>query len=116
MDRIDFDENWNNKLLGDVFSTIRPATKKYNFAGRYAIYLKERFFCYADIVAIDKFILSEIIDRKIHLTDTGRTEKDFVELIESFYGKKTWWKGNETQFTVLYFKKIVQTNLFDQIP
>ncbi len=116
MDRIDFDENWNNKLLGDVFSTIRPGTKKYNLQGRYAIYLKDRFFCYADIIAIDKFTLDEIMERKIHLTDTGRTDKDFLELIESFYGKKTWWKDGETQLYVLYFKKIVQTSLFDQLP
>lgn len=115
IERINFQDNWNNKLLGDVFSTIRPVSKKYELSKRYAIYLRDRFFCYVDVVGVDEMSLQEIVNRRIHLLDTGKNEKFFLELMESFYGKKPWWKGADTQMSIIYLKKITQTNLFDQI-
>ncbi len=116
IEKIEFSENWNHKLLNDLFTTIRPATKKYNLEDKYAIYLRDRFFCYANIVAIEKLTINEIISRNIHLTDTGKTEKGFIDLMKVFYKNKTWWKDEETHMIVLYIKKIIQTDLFDQIP
>jgi len=114
--RIDFQQNWNNKLLCDVFTTVRPSTIKVTNGSRYAIYLRDVFFCYADVLDVETMTLGEIISRNHHLTDTGKDEKFFTELMHNFYHKKTWWKENDSVMNIIYFKKITQTNLFDPLP
>lgn len=113
--RVDFQENWNNKLLCSYFTTIRPVSNKYKIGNRYAIYLRERFYCYADVIEIDTLSIQDIIEKKIHLLDTGKDQKEFIELMNSFYNKTKSWDEFATKMFVIYFKKIIQTDLFDQI-
>ena len=112
-ERIEFSQNWNNKLLCDVFTTIRPFYKKYSIDEVFDVRIGERFFCYAKILKSENKTLKEIISSGVYLTDTGLDEKNFFGLMSNMYSKKTWWAGEDTEMKIVFFKKIQQLTIFD---
>ncbi len=111
--RIDFSKNWNNKLLCDIFSTIRPSHKKYGIDEVFDIRIDERFFCYAKVLKSENKTIKEIISSGAHLVDTGLNEKNFFNLMSNMYSKKTWWKGENTEMKIIFLEKIQQLTIFD---
>jgi len=112
--RLVFSKNWNNKLLCFVFTTIRPNSNKYKEGDIIDVRINERFFCYAKVLGIQVKTISELIAAGHHRVDTGLSGKEFFELMDSFYSKKIWWKGIETEMQIIFFEKIVQLDIFDQ--
>jgi hypothetical protein len=112
-ERIEFSKNWNNKLLCDVFSTIRPSYKKYDVDEVFDIRIGERFFCYAKVLKSENITLKEIIFSGAHLVDTGLNGKDFFGLMSNMYSKKPWWKGEDTEMKIIFLEKIQQLTIFD---
>ncbi len=112
-ERIEFSKNWNNKLLCNVFSTIRPSYKKYDVDEVFDIRIDKRFFCYAKVLTSKDITLKEIICSGAHLVDTGLNEKDFLTLMSNMYSKKNWWKGEETEMKIIFLEKIQQLTIFD---
>ncbi len=112
-ERIEFSKNWNNKLLCDTFSTIRPAYKSYNPGMEFDIRIGERFFCYARVLKSDNRTISGIIASGVYLTDTGLNEKEFFTLMSNMYSKKPWWIGEETEMKVIFLQRIQQLTIFD---
>lgn len=112
-ERIDFSKNWNNKLLCSVFTTIRPAYKKYSVEDVFDIRIDEKFFCYAKVLKSEVISLKDIIKSGFHLTDTGMNEKGFMEFMTKMYSKKSWWNGEETEMKIIFLEKIQQLTIFD---
>lgn len=112
-DRIEFSQNWNHKLLCNVFTTIRPSYKKYSIDTTFDIRIKETFFCYAKVLKTDIKTIQEIVDSGLHLTDTGMNSKDFFILMSTMYSKKPWWKGEDTEMKIIFLEKIIQLTIFD---
>lgn len=112
-EKIEFSKNWNNKLLCNVFSTIRPSYKKYDVDEVFDIRIDKRFFCYAKVLISKDITLKEIICSGAHLVDTGLNAKDFLTLMSNMYSKKNWWKGEETEMKIIFLEKIQQLTIFD---
>ena len=112
-ERIEFSKNWNNKLLCNVFSTIRPSYKKYDIDEVFDIRIDKRFFCYAKVLDSKNITIKEIILSGAHLVDTGLVGKDFFTLMSNMYSKKNWWKGEETEMKIIFLEKIQQLTIFD---
>jgi hypothetical protein len=112
-ERIEFSKNWNNKLLCNVFSTIRPSYKKYDIDEVFEIRIGERFFCYAKVIKSEKTTLKELIFSGANLVDTGLVGKDFLELMSNMYSKKSWWKEEDTEMKIIFLEKIQQLTIFD---
>ena len=112
-EKIEFAKNWNNKLLCDVFSTIRPVSYKYKTDKIFDIRIDERFFCYAKVLKVDKKTIKEIISSGIHCVDTGMNDRDFFSLMSNMYSKKSWWKSDETEMQIIFLEKVQQLTIFD---
>ncbi len=112
-ERTEFSKNWNNKLLCDIFSTIRPAYKKYNVDDVFDIRIGEKFFCYAKVLKTENRTLKDLISSGAHLVDTGLDGRDFLNLMSNMYSKKSWWKGDDTEMKIIFFQKVQQLTIFD---
>lgn len=112
-ERIEFSKNWNNKLLCDIFSTIRPSYKKYDIGEEFDIRIGEKFFCYAKVLKSEIITLKDLISSGAHLVDTGLSGRDFLVLMSSMYSKKSWWKGEDTEMKIIFLEKIQQLTIFD---
>jgi uncharacterized protein YqfB (UPF0267 family) len=116
IEKVEFQQNFNNKLLGQYFISIRATYSKFKIGNRLAVYLKDRFLCYADVISTEEMILEDVINKNLHLLDSGMNEIDFLEYMESIHGKKTWWKGRASKVNINFFKKVTQTDIFDPLP
>lgn len=112
-ERLEFSKNWNNKLLCDIFSTIRPVYKKYNVDEVFDIRIGDKFFCYAKVLKQENTTLKEIILSGAHMVDTGLNEKDFLKLMSNMYSKKSWWADENTEMKIIFLEKIQQLTIFD---
>lgn len=111
--RINFSKNWNNKLLCNVFSDIKPANSNHKLNDVCDIRIDDRFYCYAKIVKIETKSLSDIISFGINFLDSGMDEKSFLDFISKAYSKKSWWKDKETEMKIIFFEKISQLTIFE---
>ena len=112
-ERIEFSKNWNNKLLCDVFSTIRPSFKNYKVDEVFDIRIGERFFCYAKVLKSEIRTINNLISSGVQLIDTGLDGRDFFILMSNMYSKKSWWKGEDTEMKIIFLQKIQQLTIFD---
>ena len=112
-EKIEFSKNWNNKLLCDVFTTIRPAYKSYNTGEAFDIRIGTTHFCYARVLKSENKTLRDIISAGIHLFDTRLNEKEFLALMSTMYSKKPWWKNEDTEMKVIFLQKVQQLTIFD---
>ena len=113
MERLEFSQNWNNKLLCFNFTTIRPVSKKYETGLVLDIRIKDAHLCYAKVVDVKTFTLQQISDLNFNLIDSGLKQKDFFEFMHRLYSKKSWWKEKDTNMNVVFFEKISQLDMFD---
>jgi hypothetical protein len=98
MGRIRFSYNWNNKLAGKAFTTIRLYNPKLYKAGEtYEIFLahgkEDKFLYYADIVDIKEFLLDKLSPYMSYL-DTGYSVDECKNIIQTMYKNKVkdWTK------------------------
>ena len=112
-ERIEFSKNWNNKLLCDIFTTIRPAHKSYNIGIDFDIRIGVTHFCYAKVLKSEIKTLKEIISSGAHFFDTGLNEKEFFILMSNMYSKKPWWKSEDTEMKLIFLQKVQQLTIFD---
>jgi len=112
-ERIDFLKNWNNKLLCDIFVIIRPVNKKYSLDQVVDIRIDDKFFSYAKVLKSEIRTLNDIIASGMFLLDSGMNEKDFRDFINELYSKKSWWKNEDTELKIIFFKKITQLTIFE---
>lgn len=109
--RLVFDKNWNNKLLCFNFTVILPISDKYEIGEKLDIRIKERFLCYATISDIKTFKLSEITSLGYNRINSGLEQKEFLELMEQSYGKRSCWNGNDTNMQLIFLSKVEQLNI-----
>lgn len=104
MQKIEFSENWNNKLLCKSFSTLRlHNAAKYTVGSQYEIYYKGALIGKAEIVEKRTFEGSHI-NEFISQIDTGYTVADFVNLLKTMYKNKTNVKVESSKWDYLCLK------------
>jgi hypothetical protein len=85
MERIDFYQNWNNKLSCDAFSTLRLHNKrKYVKGQRYEICLNGKRLGVAELHVKRTFVGTEL-NEFIARIDTGKSLKDLRALLGKMY-------------------------------
>ena len=88
METISFTENWNGKLLLDVFGTIREhCPVKYEVGKQFGISLKGKVLGIVEVVAIRHFKHNQIRDAGAFL-DIGRNAHYLATFLNKMYGNK----------------------------
>lgn len=85
MERIDFSQNWNNKLSCNAFSTLRlQNNRKYIVGQTYEISLEGKFLGFAQLAVKNSFLgknISEFIAR----IDTGLSVTELKKILKNMY-------------------------------
>jgi len=111
--RINFNENWNGKLLCNCFTTIRLFDVKYEFGGIYEIALKGKVSGPAEIVFLKEINLNQITVAMAY-TDIGYSPAQAREMIKLFYPSVP--DIENAKFIYIVLKRTTQdVNLSDQI-
>ena len=108
MDRLVFSYNWNNKLAGKYFTSLRlKNVNRFRLDDTYEIYLRkgkiDTFFCHATLMAERHMKLNEI-NAFIAGIDTGYSVEECRNMIQTMYKHKNidW---NQQQLSFLLFRK-----------
>lgn len=102
METIDFSYNWNNKLNGRFFTTLRLNNPKYQIGKTFQVRLKGHDLCIAQVVDF-KILMLKDINSYIAGLDTGYTVPLCKEVIRKMYPTKNW----ETQRLVLVLFQVI---------
>jgi hypothetical protein len=103
---IRFSYNWNNKLAGKAFSTIRLTNQdKYKIGETYEVFLtqnkEEKFLCLAEIAEIKHFRLANLNAFMSYL-DTGYPPNECTRMITTMYKNKVKdWSKQWLSFILL---------------
>lgn len=106
MKTIKFSQNWNNKLNNDYFTTIRPAKYSYKKGEVRKISAPAHEFKAKILETEEKKIKN--LTKKECLIDAALNKKQSQELMEKFYGKKDFWKNENTKIKILLLGKTVK--------
>jgi hypothetical protein len=111
--RINFNENWNGKLLCNCFTTIRLFDDKYRLGGIYDIALKGKISGPAEIVFLKEINLSQITTAMAYV-DIGYSATQAKEMLKQFY--QTIPEIENAKFLYIVLKRTTQdVNLSNQI-
>ena len=102
METIEFTYNWNNKLAGRFFTTLRLNNPKYQIGKTFQVRLKGNDLCLAQVVDF-KILMMKDINSYIAGLDTGYTVPVCKEVIRKMYPTKNW----ETQRLVLVLFQVI---------
>lgn len=102
METIDFSYNWNNKLAGRFFTTLRLNNPKYQIGKTFQVRLKGNDLCLAQVVDF-KILMMKDINSYIAGLDTGYTVPVCKDVIRKMYPTKNW----ETQRLVLVLFQVI---------
>jgi len=91
MDKINFSYNWNNKLAGVAFTTLRLKNPKYQVGTSYEICLKKGKSGFATLFVARIIDIKDIrlsgITEYIALLDTGYRASECKAIVRNIYSK-----------------------------
>jgi len=99
-EKIDFSQNWNNKLNCKCFTTLRLKSEKYKIGNVYEITLKGGTMFFAKIIAIKTLKIHQINDF-IAAIDTGYSVEEMKRLIKTMYKNKVKDIDNQDFYLIL---------------
>lgn len=102
METIDFSYNWNNKLAGRFFTTLRLNNPKFQVGKTFQVRLKGKDLCIAQVADFKQLRLDDI-NSYIAGLDTGYTVPVCKEVIRKMYPTKNW----KTQLLVLVLFQVI---------
>jgi uncharacterized protein YqfB (UPF0267 family) len=114
---IRFSYNWNNKLAGKAFTTMRLRNdSRFRTGDLYEIWLRmgkqDKLLCYATIIDIKHFRLDDLSEWMAYL-DTGYSMTECKEIIRKMYKNKVKdWSTQQMSF-ILLKKEIKKSNTHD---
>ena len=86
---IDFSYNWNNKLTGNYFTTLRLYNIKYTIGKRFIVRLKGQALCQVEVMETRILLLKDVNDW-IAGIDTGYSKEEAQNIIKKMYSGKNW--------------------------
>ncbi len=113
MNKIVFDENYNNKLNNKYFTTVRLWSQEKEdyyekLVGKeFSVFLKGEFFCKAKLIGLFDSYFQRIMESCPFFSylDAGLNQDDFFVLMERMYSNKKEWKDEFTNFLILLFER-----------
>ncbi len=118
METIAFSQNWNNKLSGKAFTTIRLHNPhKYKLGETYAVSIKDKPLGVVALVDLKK-ITVRMLDNFTARLDTGYSANETVQILKQMYKNKSIdWSTQILDVCLLVYQtkqeKKPQPNLFD---
>ncbi len=102
--RLEFSQNWNNKLNGEAFTTIRLWNEKKYFAGNeLPVYEKDFSHGFARIISVKRLKLHQINEHIARL-DTGYSARECQEMLRTMYkNKRIDWDSQELAYCLLVY-------------
>lgn len=115
MESIKFNQNWNNKLQCNIFTTFRLANpNKYITGKEFEIWLKDKLIGHAVIVFIYPIFLDKINNYMAYL-DTGYNAEEMKNLLKTMYKNKNIDFDRQQLFCLmLKYTNPKQKDLFKQ--
>lgn len=105
MKRIVFQQNWNNKLFCDYFTTLRPFNQEYYKKGEtFTIHLKDKAVGAAVIVDTQKIKLVNV-SNGFALVDAGMPKNKFIGMLKTMYRNRINNIDNQV-FSILFLKRL----------
>mgnify|MGYP003442555432 FL=1 len=111
--KLEFELNDNNKLLCLNFICVVPPTSYYETGERFQIRIADKHFCFVEVLIKKEMLFEEMITAGYNYLDAGLAENQYYEYLCKRFKGKRWWNEKDTIFNVVFFKKIVQLNMFD---
>lgn len=103
-ERLDFSQNWNNKLGCSSFTAIRLHNpRKYCAGARMNIYLKNYWKGTATVLQVETATLGNINER-IARQDTDLTAEEFRRLIRTMYKNRPGIDWDTQQLDILLLR------------
>lgn len=109
MKTISFSENWNNKLNNEWFSTIRPECYDYE-DGIYRILTPDNMDNFIGDVKVKRRFQLHSMPSHLTYLDAGTDWDGFMNIMENYYRKKDFWKGDHTEMVLLLIRKVEERN------
>jgi len=102
-ENLKFSKNWNNKLYGNYFTTIRINSDKYKIGRKFNVFVSNSEIVPFKVVCVQKlvFLFNDIPQLLMNL-DTGLERAAAIEVFKSFYGDKF----DIYQYCVCVFKRL----------
>lgn len=102
METIDFSYNWNNKLAGRFFTTLRLNNPKFQVGKTFQVRLKGKDLCIAQVADFKQLRIDDI-NSYIAGLDTGYTVPVCKDVIQKMYPTKNW----KTQLLVFVLFQVI---------
>lgn len=112
MNKLIFSYNWNNKLDGKRYTTLRLHNPKYKTGEIFEIFLGKRFKHKARIVEVRCMHLSELTEMQASL-DTGYSRQETLKIIRTMYKNKSLNVDKEV-FVLVLFEVLKEHELQEQ--
>lgn len=93
MDTINFSNNWNNKLSGTYYTTVRLSSSKYQVEKTLNVVLKGKYLHQVKIIAVTLTQLHRL-NNFITCLDMGMTLEKGLNLMHRMYPTIDWSKQN----------------------
>lgn len=109
--RLEFSQNWNNKLNGKAFTTIRLWNeKKYAVDRELPVYLNGFSRGFARVISVKRLKLHQINEHIARL-DTGYSARECQEMLRTMYkNKRIDWNSQELAYCLMVY--VEQENRF----
>lgn len=104
MKTLRFSKNWNNKLDCIFFTTIRPDGYNYKSGTERLISRPDGMVFVGKIITTEKKKIKDLTTWET-LIDAGLRPSEFLKLMEKFYSKKSFWRGEETEIVKLLIRR-----------
>ncbi len=111
--KLEFEKNDNNKFLCLSFISVVPPLSFFEAGEKFQIRIAEKHFCFAEVLMKKELEFQRLIELGYNYLDAGLGEKAYYDYLCDRFGKRKWWNGKDTRFTIVFFKKVVQLNLFE---
>lgn len=89
MEQLTFSTNWNNKLTGNFYTTLRLASPKYVVGKVFEVSLANKFIHKAQVADV-KIIMLNQLNSYVCGLDTGYSVPATKEIIMRMYPGKDW--------------------------
>lgn len=112
---INFIRNWNNKLTGGSFISIRPKdVNRWHEGEDYCILLNRCHIAYATLVIAKHLLLKDISEQDARI-DSGYGVHEFIPLFKKLYAKENI-DFDKRMVSVLTFTKVKYNHVGKPIP
>ena len=113
LNKLEFEMNYNNKLLCLNFVSIVPRIYMYEPGEKFQVRINKAHFCFVKVIMKKDLTFDEIVNAGYNYIDAGLAPEQYYEYLCKKFGGTKWWVGKDSIFNVVWFEKITQLDMFE---